>query len=213
MNKPTIPVACLLLSGIVLLSGCGNQAKRTDTASQSASNESSSAANSSTSNMTGDQESSPPSATSGEDAAATNTGSDHDASSGNLSNEASSEPSTDSDSAASSKDILIIIDQTEKPIENAGMFNFSIQHLPEGYRLEKMSWTGKGKAIINTYEQAIENGGMGGAKNGSFYISGDGQFSGFSYPESRKGEQGVVAFTFVNDAGHELKWEKQIVLK
>lgn len=213
MNKPTIPVACLILSGMMLLSGCGNQAKIIDTASQPASNESSSAANSSTSNMTGDQESSSPSATSGEEAVATNTGSDNDASSGNLSNEASSDPSSDSNSAASSKDILIIIDQTEKPIENAGMFNFSIQHLPEGYRLDKMSWTGKGKAIVNTYEQAIENGGTGGPKNGSFYISGDGQFSGFFYPESRKGEQGVVAFTFVNDAGHELKWKKQIVLK
>ena len=120
---------------------------------------------------------------------------------------------TDSCETADVQEILIVIDQAGKPIENAGMFNFSIQHLPKGYRLDKMSWTGEGKPVINTYQQAIENGGTGGPESGSFYISGDGQFSGFSYPESRKGEQGTVAFVFVNDAGNELKWEKELTLK
>ncbi len=205
MNKMYSSVASMLLVSAVLISGCGNQAKSTNAPSETTSNESSSTSNvaetegSATSSYPASEQEEGAGTTDSEEAA-----------------QATNEPSstaTDSDQAANSRDILIIIDQTEKPIENAGMFNFSIQHLPKGYRLDKMSWTGKGKAIVNTYEQAIENGGTGGPEDGSFYISGDGQFSGFSYPESRKGEQGTVLFTFVNDAGNELKWEKKLTLK
>ncbi len=178
MNKIYMPAAGMLLVGMVLISGCGNQTQDTNNSSQQP-NTSSTATN--------------------------------DTASGSSESETTS--TADSEETANSKDILIVIDQTEKPIENAGMFNFSIQHLPEGYRLDKMSWTGEGKPITNTYQQAIENGGTGGSESGSFYISGNGQFSGFSYPESRKGEQGTVAFIFVNDAGNELKWEKKITLQ
>ncbi|WP_411346586.1 hypothetical protein ACE3MZ_11610 [Paenibacillus sp. WLX1005] len=187
MNKMTIPAACVLLAGVVLVSGCGKQTENTTAAPQTSTTEQQGSANSS-------------SASNESTESATET---------NDNNEAA----TASDPSASSDDILIIIDQSEKPIENAGSFDFFINRLPKGYHLDKMTWTGKGKAIVNTYEQAVENGGSGGPEQGSFYISGDGQFSGFLYPESRKGEQGTVSFTFTNDSGNELSWEKKLTLK
>ncbi len=211
MNKIYIPAASLLLVGMVLISGCGNPTQSGTNPSQQPNTSSiaeSSADTSTPAASSEQQEATNTDSTSNESSnAATN-----DAAKGSSESEATAS-ATDSDETANSKEILIVIDQTEKPIENAGMFNFSIQHLPKGYRLDKMSWTGEGKPVINTYQQAIENGGTGGPESGSFYISGDGQFSGFSYPESRKGEQGTVAFMFVNDAGSELKWEKKITLK
>ncbi|MFD1887790.1 hypothetical protein [Paenibacillus wenxiniae] len=206
MNKMYSSVASMLLMGGVLISGCGNQAPNTATSSQPTSSDTSSPSDTVQNN---DVTSSPMNQQQGE----TDTTTGNEVGGIDTSNESSADGATENDQTANSNDILIIIDQTEKPIEDAGMFNFSIQHLPKGYRLDKMSWTGKGKEIVNTYKQAIENGGTGGPEDGSFYISGDGQFSGFSYPESRKGEQGTVAFTFVNDAEHEIKWEKKLTLK
>lgn len=105
--------------------------------------------------------------------------------------------------------ILIVIDQTEKPIEG-NSFDFIVKQLPEGYMLKEMKWVSDQNEITNTYEEAIEHGQTGGD---GFYISGDGQFSGFFYPDSLKGEKGRVIFTFANDENNELTWEKEITLK
>ncbi|GLX70588.1 hypothetical protein [Paenibacillus glycanilyticus] len=108
-----------------------------------------------------------------------------------------------------SGEILIIIDQTEKPIEG-NSFDFVVNKIPEGYMLSKMEWKSDKTQIINTTQEAIEHGGNG---EDGFYISGDGQFSGFFYPGKMKGEKGEVSFTFVNDAGKEISWKKSITLK
>ncbi|MDO3412245.1 hypothetical protein QWJ34_20950 [Saccharibacillus sp. CPCC 101409] len=106
-------------------------------------------------------------------------------------------------------EILIVIDQTEMPIESGG-FNFSVKRRPEGYALQTMQWKGDGEPIVSTFQEAAEKGATGGD---GFYISGDGQFSGFLYPNSRKGERGEVSFVFVNDEGEELSWKKKITLQ
>lgn len=55
--------------------------------------------------------------------------------------------------------------------------------------LSKMYWKSEKNNIVNTTQEAIEHGGNGG--NG-FYISGDGQFMGFFYPDEMKSEKGEV---------------------
>ncbi|MGO4106461.1 hypothetical protein [Paenibacillus sp. YAF4_2] len=116
---------------------------------------------------------------------------------------------SDDASASGSEEILIIIDQTEKPIEG-NSFDFVVNKIPEGYMLSKMYWKSEKNNIVNSTQEAIEHGGSGG--NG-FYISGDGQFMGFFYPDEMKGEKGEVGFTFVNDQGKELTWKKNVTLK
>ncbi|RRJ67632.1 hypothetical protein EHV15_17640 [Paenibacillus oralis] len=105
--------------------------------------------------------------------------------------------------------ILIVIDQTAKPIEG-NSFDFIVKQLPEGYMLKEMKWVSDQNEITNTYEEAIEHGQTG---EDGFYISGNGQFSGFFYPDSLKDEKGRVIFTFANDENNELTWEKEITLK
>lgn len=111
--------------------------------------------------------------------------------------------------ADSDEKILIVIDQTEKPIEG-NSFDFAVKQLPKGYMLAEMQWVSKENLIVNSVQDAIEHGASGAA---GFYISGDGQFSGFFYPDSMKGEKGKVVFTFKNDQGKELTWKKEITLK
>ncbi|NGZ74603.1 hypothetical protein [Saccharibacillus alkalitolerans] len=104
--------------------------------------------------------------------------------------------------------ILVIIDQTEKPIEG-NSFDFSIKQLPEGYSLREMRWESGENRTVSTLEEAIEKGRTGGD---GFYISGNGQFSGFFYPDSMKGEEGEVSFLFSNEAGEQKTWSKKITL-
>ncbi|WP_037288548.1 hypothetical protein [Saccharibacillus sacchari] len=135
----------------------------------------------------------------------------------NPSNEASqnTEPADEADAAADQgaededSQILVVLDQTEMPIESGGL-TFSFKKIPQGYALREMQWHGEGDPVITTYEQARENGASGGD---GFYISGDGQFSGFLYPNEQKGEQGEISFVFSNDAGQEATWSKEITLQ
>ncbi|MDQ0061703.1 hypothetical protein [Paenibacillus harenae] len=113
------------------------------------------------------------------------------------------------DSASAEKEILIIIDQTPKPIEG-NSFDFVVKQLPEGYALAEMQWVSEANMIIDSIDDAIAHGGNGDA---GFYISGDGQFMGFFYPDSMKGEKGKAVFLFKNEAGKELTWTKEITLK
>ena len=105
--------------------------------------------------------------------------------------------------------ILVVLDQTEMPIESGGL-TFSFKKIPEGYALSEMQWHGEGDPIVTTYEKARENGASG---EDGFYVSGDGQFSGFLYPNARKGEQGEISFVFSDDAGQEATWTKEITLQ
>ncbi|WP_194841639.1 hypothetical protein [Sporosarcina obsidiansis] len=43
-------------------------------------------------------------------------------------------------------------------------------------------------------------------------MSGNGQFSGFIYPDKMKGEEGQVVFLFKNSEGTELTWKKNLTL-
>lgn len=113
------------------------------------------------------------------------------------------------DQPAGDQEILIVIDQTEKPIEG-NMFDFAVNKAPEGYRLTTMEWKSETNHINNTVAEAAEHGGNG---EDGFYISGNGQFSGFIYPDSMKGEKGQAIFTFANEKGQELTWKKDITLK
>lgn len=113
------------------------------------------------------------------------------------------------DQGAEDSQILVVLDQTEMPIESGGL-TFSFKKIPEGYALSEMHWHGEGDPIVTTYEQARENGASG---EDGFYISGDGQFSGFLYPNARKGEQGEISFVFSDDAGQEATWTKEITLQ
>ncbi|RXZ78769.1 hypothetical protein EBB07_25505 [Paenibacillaceae bacterium] len=126
-------------------------------------------------------------------------------------NSAETEPANNGESNESittDKEILIIIDQTPKPIEG-NSFDFGVNKIPEGYALAEMQWVSEQSKIVNTTAEAIEHG-----RNGEdgFYISGNGQFSGFFYPDDMKGEEGQVAFRFKNDQGDELTWEKKLTL-
>ncbi|MET3847646.1 hypothetical protein [Paenibacillus sp. OAE614] len=107
------------------------------------------------------------------------------------------------------KAILIIIDQTPKPT-TGNSFDFAINKLPEGYMLTEMQWLSAKHQIKNTLQEAIEHGQNG---EDGFYISGDGQFMGFFYPDELKGEEGQVKFAFTNDQGKTLTWQKTITLK
>ncbi|MGO4548221.1 hypothetical protein AB4Z29_25870 [Paenibacillus sp. 2TAB23] len=112
-------------------------------------------------------------------------------------------------SAQNEDDILIIVDQTPKPIEG-NSFDFVVKKLPEGYALAEMQWKSDKTNIKNTVQEAIAHGGNG---EDGFYISGNGQFSGFFYPDSMKGEEGKVTFVFRNEQGKERTWQKSITLK
>lgn len=82
--------------------------------------------------------------------------------------------------------------------------------MPRGYALSEMSWTSGDTKIVNTLQDAIAHGGNG---EDGFYISGDGQFMGFFYPDALKGQEGEVSFLFKDDSGNEKRWTKKIKLK
>ncbi|GJM82455.1 hypothetical protein HMSSN139_49510 [Paenibacillus sp. HMSSN-139] len=144
-----------------------------------------------------------------------------DTDSGNNSANSGNETVTDGDqgdtndnpadaNGAANGDILIVIDQTPKPLAEGGGFDFTVKKAPEGYMLKEIHWTSGKNDIVNTLEEAIQHGQNGGD---GFYISGDGQFMGFLYPDEMKGEEGKVTFVFGNEQGQELTWEKEITLK
>ncbi|WP_127591818.1 hypothetical protein [Paenibacillus lautus] len=111
--------------------------------------------------------------------------------------------------AEGDQQILIVIDQTPKPI-TGNSFDFGVTKLPEGYSLSEMEWKSDKTEIKSTFQEAIEHGQTG---EDGFYISGNGQFSGFIYPDGMKGEEGQVLFRFIDEQGHELTWEKTLTLK
>lgn len=111
--------------------------------------------------------------------------------------------------AEGDQQILIVIDQTPKPI-TGNSFDFGVTKLPEGYSLSEMEWKSDKTEIKSTFQEAIEHGQNG---EDGFYISGNGQFSGFIYPDEMKGEEGQVLFRFIDEQGHELTWEKKLTLK
>lgn len=110
---------------------------------------------------------------------------------------------------AANGDILIVIDQTPKPLAEGGSFDFTVKKAPEGYMLKEIKWKSEKNEILNTLEEAIQHGQNGGD---GFYISGNGQFMGFLYPDEMKGEEGKVTFVFGNEQGQELTWEKDVTL-
>ena len=112
------------------------------------------------------------------------------------------------DTTKSDEQILVIIDQTPKPIEG-NSFDFAVNKIPEGYALAEMQWISKDNLIVNSFQEAIEHGATG---EDGFYISGDRQFSGFFYPDAMKGEEGQVVLLFKNEQGDELTWKKKITL-
>jgi hypothetical protein len=114
------------------------------------------------------------------------------------------------ENGAANGDILIVIDQTPKPLAEGGSFDFTVKKAPEGYMLKEIHWKSEKNDIVNTLEEAIQHGQNGGD---GFYISGNGQFMGFLYPDEMKGEEGKVTFVFGNEQGQELTWEKEITLK
>ncbi|WP_029192623.1 hypothetical protein [Paenibacillus harenae] len=116
--------------------------------------------------------------------------------------------SGEDESSNADEEILMIIDQTPKPIEG-NSFDFIVNKLPEGYALAEMQWISDKSQVKNTVQEAVEHGGNG---EDGFYISGDGQFMGFFYPDSMKGEEGQVIFIFRNEHGKELTWKKSISL-
>ncbi|GGG78891.1 hypothetical protein [Paenibacillus radicis (ex Gao et al. 2016)] len=123
------------------------------------------------------------------------------------------EPTDKPDKAGSGADegdqeILIIIDQTPRPSEG-NSFDFSVSKRPEGYALAEMQWVSDKSTVKNTIAEAIEHGGNG---EDGFYISGNGQFMGFFYPDEMKGEEGQAIFIFKNEQGKELTWKKKITL-
>lgn len=111
--------------------------------------------------------------------------------------------------AEGDQQILIVIDQTPKPI-TGNSFDFGVTKLPEGYSLSEMEWKSDKTEIKSTVQEAIEHGQTG---EDGFYISGNGQFSGFIYPDGMKSEEGQVLFRFIDEQGHELTWEKTLTLK
>ena len=105
-------------------------------------------------------------------------------------------------------EILIVIDQTAKPIEG-NSFDFVIKEVPEGYSLTELQWISNKSQVINTVQEAIEHGASG---EEGFYISGNGEYSGFFYSDAMKGEEGKVIFIFKDEKGNELTWEKTLTL-
>ncbi|WP_028558779.1 hypothetical protein [Paenibacillus pinihumi] len=116
---------------------------------------------------------------------------------------------TGADSSNTDQEILIIIDQTAKPIEG-NAFDFGLSKVPQGYSLSEMKWISGETQIVNTVAEAAQHGQTG---EDGFYISGNGQISGFFYPDKMKGEKGEVIFVFKNEQDKELTWKKEITLK
>ncbi|WP_435171969.1 hypothetical protein [Paenibacillus glycanilyticus] len=199
MNKKSVSLLAASLAVLIVLSACGNKTEtgNTNTASNNTATEAP-ASNTPANNAGNAEESATP---------------DHNApSEESTAPETATPDDTNSSNAAgdnASEEILIIIDQTDKPIEG-NSFDFTVNKRPEGYMLSKMEWKSGKTSIVNTTQEAIEHGGNG---EDGFYISGDGQFMGFFYPDDLKGQKGDVSFTFVNDAGKELTWKKTITLK
>ncbi|MCR8842213.1 hypothetical protein NQ117_00805 [Paenibacillus sp. SC116] len=106
--------------------------------------------------------------------------------------------------------ILIIIDQTPLEESLGNGFNFTVEQIPDGYALDEMRWESEQTRVVNTFIEASEHGASG---EKGFYISGDGQFSGFMYDDKMKGEHGQVTFVFRNDDMEALIWKQSITLK
>jgi len=113
------------------------------------------------------------------------------------------------DAEVENEEILMIIDQTEKPVEG-NRFDFTVKKLPKGYALHEMQWISDKSQVKNTLQQAIDHGNNGGD---GFFIGGSGNFMGFVYPDEMKGEKGKAIFMFKNDQDKELSWQKEITLK
>lgn len=195
MKRKTLALWMAALTAVIMLSACGGKTLSGAPHNQNA-----------PSNTAGVSDPAPANthADSGNNSASPG---NEDATNGNQDDPNGNPP--DANSAANG-DILIVIDQTPKPLAEGGGFDFAVQKVPEGYRLQKIQWTSGKNEIVNTLEEAIQNGQNGGD---GFYISGDGQFMGFLYPDEMKGEEGKVTFVFGNEQGQELTWEKELTLE
>lgn len=90
---------------------------------------------------------------------------------------------------------------SDAPGTGGSLFTFSILSAPKGYSLSELEWIGSGKeAVVNTQQQALQNGADGGLVP-SFQISGDGSTFGFDYPASMVGHAGHVVVIFQNTKG------------
>ncbi|MFD0590306.1 hypothetical protein ACFQZE_20170 [Paenibacillus sp. GCM10027627] len=108
------------------------------------------------------------------------------------------------------RQILIVIDQTPQEGSEGNSFYFQVAQAPAGYSLAEMRWKSEQSDIAQTVEDAVNNGASG---EDGFYFSGNGQFSGFIYPDSMKGEKGQVSFVFRDEKNGELTWKKELTLK
>ncbi|NOJ73521.1 hypothetical protein HMI46_23660 [Paenibacillus alvei] len=130
---------------------------------------------------------------------------------GEISSNAKKQPAPPSQTQTEPEEpILVIVDQTKYPGQPEQHFYFQVEQIPKGYSLAEMRWKSDKTTVINTTEQAIEHGANG---EDGFYISGNGQFSGFIYDEKRKGETGEVTFVFRNDSGKERTWTTKLTLQ
>ncbi|MFC3797714.1 hypothetical protein [Cohnella sp. GCM10012308] len=184
-----------IVAALLTMSACG---EKTNTGAQASAGSSSTAAQASPSPTASVSLPASPSASASTEAPASSPA----ASTANGTEAAASEEPAD-------QKILIVIDQTQKPIEG-NSFDFFVKQLPTGYMLSEMSWMSGDTKIVNTLQDAIAHGGNG---EDGFYISGDGQFMGFFYPDKMKGQEGEVSFLFKDDNGKEKSWTKKITLK
>ncbi|MCK8490058.1 hypothetical protein M0651_23120 [Paenibacillus sp. MBLB2552] len=194
MKRKTLVLLMTTLAAALMLSACGSKTLTGAPQNQNA-----------PSNTAGVSDPSPANTNSGNN-------SENSANSGNEANGNQNDTTGNQADAndAANGDILIVIDQTPKPLAEGGSFDFTVKKAPEGYMLKEIHWKSKKNDIVNTLEEAIQHGQNGGD---GFYISGNGQFMGFLYPDEMKGEEGKVTFVFGNDQGQELTWEKDVTLK
>src|SRR5690606_42060675 len=60
----------------------------------------------------------------------------------------------------SNEELLIIIDQTEKPIEGEkGSVDIVVKKRPEGYALMKLEWSAANHEVEHSLKEAIQHGG------------------------------------------------------
>lgn len=130
---------------------------------------------------------------------------------GDTSSSASKQPAPPAQAQTKPEEpILVVVDQTKYPGQPEHQFYFQVEQIPKGYSLAEMRWESDKTTIINTTKKAFEHGGNG---EDGFYISGNGQFSGFIYDEKLKGQSGEVTFVFRNDSGKERTWSKKLTLQ
>ncbi|MBH5318297.1 hypothetical protein I6N90_10795 [Paenibacillus sp. GSMTC-2017] len=111
------------------------------------------------------------------------------------------------------KEIVIGVDQEPQEGSSGNMFYFFVENLPPKYYLKELRWKSKTSDIVDTWEDAINNGAGLGNDDYGFYISGNGQFSGFIYEDSMKEEKGEFSIVFRDEQQNEVIWKKSLTLR